>query len=173
MTAKKGTNSFTTPESNLSEKTNKEIFHNVLSLEEFKEFSIKESYNINEVYKTSLASNKTGKPSDCEPDFGIVYYKNRPVALGENKYQSNMQNVVERVNLLLPDALKLGIDLKNVFIVFDGPAFKKDNHGNYHGAPGKQVVRSKEFHTVMVNPKKEDLYDEVYKFFTRIKKELS
>jgi hypothetical protein len=172
MTAKKGTHSFTSKESALSEKTSQEIFNEVLLLEEFKDFTVKKSYSINEVYGTNKACTFKGKDSLCYPDFGIVSYKGKYVAIGDNKYQKTRQNVVERINLYSTDIVPLGIKPENLFIVYDGPGFDKDKNGNMPGSTGKQYIRSLyKKHTVLLQPSKKELYEKVYLFFKRIKEE--
>ena len=90
------------------------------------------------------------------------------VAIGDNKWQDSHKNVVERCNLYIADAMKMGIDLKNVLLIFDGPAFVPNEDGNYRGSSGKQIVRSRHYNTALINPTSEEIRIEFQNILDRI-----
>ena len=174
MAARKGTKAFTTTESKKSEKRSIRIFNEILSEPEYSRFSPKKSYSMNDVYGTDLSvTGKTGKDSVTKPDFGLLMLDGIPIGVGDNKYQSAGANACERVNLYTVYAQAMGFNTKNVFIVFDGPAFNKNKEGKYMSAPGKQVVRSKRFNTCLVQPTEKELYIEIRAYLDRILREES
>ena len=171
MTAPVGSNAFTTTESENSEDRTKRIFDRILSEPKYSAFTVKESYCMNEVYATDLASNKSGKPSETKPDLGLLMLNGKPVGVGDNKYQDTDRNACERVNLYTVDALTMGFPAKNVFIHFDGPGFDRLPCGNYKSAPGKQIVRSMKHNTCIIQATNEQLDTEIRMYLDRILKE--
>ena len=82
-------------QSRKSEKVAKRWVKEVVSEPEFKsDFSLDFSgYTINDVYGTSLCVQpKKRKPSDCDPDFGILRFRDKVVGLGDNKYQKGSES---------------------------------------------------------------------------------
>jgi len=173
MTARKGTNAFTTKESSASEKRSQNTLSRIISELEFKDFSIDFSgYSVDEVYGTKIAINKNGKPARTFPDFGLILYKGKLVGFGDNKYQKSSQNACERVSLYHQDSIAMGLDPKRVLIVLDGPGFSPHNdEGHIPGSTGKQVVRCKSFFTTLVNPTEQELYDGIRQYLRRIMRE--
>jgi hypothetical protein len=174
MAARKGTEAFTTKESDGSEKLARRIFNEILSEPEYSRFSTEKSYSMNEIYGTDLSVTEV-HGGDCvtEPDLGLLMLDGIPIGVGENKYQTKFANACERVNLYTVDAQAMGFNQKNVLIILDGPAFNKNKEGRYMSAPGKQVVRSKRFNTCLVQPTEKELYTGIRGYLDRILREES
>lgn len=164
MTAPVGTHSFTSEESASSERGNYATLEEVLQEAEFSEFSLGRSYSVNELYETDLAKARRGFDSMTNPDFGIIHYRNKVVGLGDNKYQKTEQNACERVGLYAMDAIKFGLDLKRVIVIFDGAGFKPWDEDGQHvaGSTGKMLVRGSYHFTCLSRPIDEN---EVRSFF--------
>ena len=172
MTAKVGTNPFTTKESASSEDRSRRIFNQILSESKYAAFSIEKSYSMNDVYDTDKSvTHRRGHDAVTEPDLGLLKLNGKPVGLGDNKYQTALQNAVERVCLYTLDAMRMGISPKNVLIVFDGPAFNKNSAGKYTSAPGKQLVRSMYHNTCFVQPTDQELDTGIREYLDRILEE--
>ena len=119
MTAPVGHRGFISKDSKASEERSARIISEVLSTPKYKDFTSDPSYETNSIYNTTLSvTAKTKDSTVCNPDFGLIKYKGKPVAVGDNKWQDSHQNVVERCNLYIADAIAMNIDLKNVFLVF-------------------------------------------------------
>jgi|TARA_X000001388_G_scaffold77480_2_gene78488 hypothetical protein len=169
MTAPCGHKGFMSKSSKASEKRSKKIVSEVLNMPKYKDFTSDRYYETNSLYNTTLSvTEKTKKPTLSEPDFGLIKYKGKPVAIGDNKWQDSHKNVVERCNLYIADAMKMGIDLKNVLLIFDGPAFVPNEDGNYRGSSGKQIVRSRHYNTALINPTSEEIRIEFQNILDRI-----
>lgn len=169
MTAPVGHRGFISKDSKASEERSARIISEVLSAPKYKDFTSDPSYETNSIYNTSLSvTEKTNVPTVSEPDFGLIKYKGKPVAVGDNKWQDSHRNVVERCNLYIADAIAMNIDLKNVFLVFDGPAFVPNEDGSYRGSSGKQFVRSLHHNTALANPTDEEIRIEFQKMLDRI-----
>lgn len=121
MTAPVGTAPFTTEESKTSEN-----FHNRVISEVFSEYKkhdpnweIRFRITLEELYnrpcKYALSVN-TRKSLVFEADGGWIFYKGKVIGVGENKYQSNSTNAIERAHRyrgLVPD--------QNLFISINAP----------------------------------------------------
>ncbi len=172
MTAPVGTPSFTTPESKSSEGHFQEVILKVLSEPEFCDFSIAENYSVNELYGSTIATNKDGKDALTLPDSGVLKYKNKVVGLGDNKYQHTYKNACERVALYVLDAQVFGLSSKRVFIVFCGDGFKPHNElGHIASTTGKMVVRAQHHCTTLINPTEQELIDKYREYLRNIIKE--
>jgi|TARA_R110000824_G_C15187260_1_gene674407 hypothetical protein len=166
MTAPKGTHAFTTDESAASEEELDQAISEVLTEPEFSKFSTRDSYSVNEWYGSAIASTDRGRDSMTSPDTGVLYYGDKVVGLGDNKYQHSHQNACERVCLYALDAIQKGLSLKRVFVVFAGEGFKESSPGKIKGSTGKMVVRAKHF-TSLVNPTQEAMRTK-YRDYLRI-----
>lgn len=121
MTAPVGTASFTTEESQTSED-----FHNRVIREVFSEYQkndpnweIKFSISLEELYNRPCKyalDVRTKKSLVFEADGGWIFYNGKIVGVGENKYQSNTTNAIERAHRyrgLVPN--------QNLFISINAP----------------------------------------------------
>jgi len=172
MTAPKGTRPFSSKRSKKSEKKNVRIIKEVLKESGFEDFTWTSSYSVNKIYDSHIAKGKRGKDSMTKPDFGLIFYKETPVILGDNKWQKETPNACERAAFYAMDALQMKIPLKNVFVVFDGPGFEEINEsGHIPSATGKMVVRAKKWFTALIRPTEEQITTEFRKLLSRVKLE--
>jgi len=172
MTAPVGSDSFTSEESDKSEKTLQEIQASVLAEEEFKDFSLTKSYSVNELYKSSIATTKTRGDSMTEPDLRVLCYRKKVAGLGDNKFQKTNQNACERLGLYFMDIQKFNLPSKRVFVVLAGPGFESHNQeGHVSGATGKMIVRATEHFTTLVNPTQTEIENAYREYLREIMRE--
>ena len=176
MTAGPGTHPFSSPESIKSEEQLKEVIGEVLSLSEFRDFFLKSHYSVNELYGSTIATNKKkmygSYDSPTEPDTGLLFYKDNVVGLGDNKFQFNRRNAVERCGIYLMDALMMGLTGKRVFTVLAGDGFVPYNEeGHVGSATSKCIVRYNHWFTNLVNPTVKETHDAYKQYLRNIMKE--
>jgi len=170
MTAPKGTESFTSVKSKETEEKHKQLAGEVAK--EFPELSLKPTISLEEIVgkgNVVYGTKANGDPSESKPDGGVVYYRSKPVAFLESKYQKNTQNAIERVNKYVVDLLLLHVLPTNLFVSTYGPGFKKQRKAT---STGPQIDRLRALGVVCLeNPTDEEFKAALRSFFAMIEEQ--
>ena len=173
MTAKVGCDSFTSTNSKASETKLRQAQKIALKDPRFKGvFVVKPKMSLNEVLDKKCARTKTGKPSQCKPDLGYLCLASsgKIVGIGDNKYQKEPQNAVQRFHAYVTQALIKGLEPWQVFGHFEGEAFKEVD-GEWMHLSGKTIATLIEAGTtVCVNSSLQQLIEEYTKYLLKIAK---
>lgn len=161
MTAPEGSDAFSTEASIISEKRFISTIKEQITLMG-QDWSLKDKIKYEEIYENTLARRKDGNSSELKPDGGILYYKNIPVAIFENKFQKTRQNASERLFKYNQILEKLNIPKENFIVNFDGEGFIFDGSCNgketMSGSTGAVVQNAiASGYTCLINKSDEDL----------------
>ena len=170
MTAPKGTESFTSVKSKETEEKHKQLAGEVVK--EFPDIFLKPAISIEEIIgkgNVVYGTKANGSPSESKPDGGVVYYRNKPVAFLESKYQKNTQNAIERVNKYVVDLLLLQLPPTNLFVSTYGPGFKKQRKAT---STGPQIDKLRALGAVCLeNPTDKEFRETLRSFFATIQEQ--
>lgn len=152
MPAKKGTHEFSSKESRNIESEVTKIINNILNVWS-EDWALKKQVSFSDLFgNNDIAYNENGKSTVLKPDGGMLFFKNKPVALFEVKHQKARNNACERALKYIPIFESHGMKRENFFVFLDGSGFEANMNGHIPGQTGATAFLLKKYGaTVYIN----------------------
>ena len=171
MTAKKGTDSFTTKESFISEKKHISLVDEIFN--EFK--SIDDKWEKKKAIRTEDLIGKEniinairmdGTSTEIVSDGGIIFYDGKIVGVCENKYQKDHRNACQRASIY---PLYFNIKPSQVFLSCTGEGYTFDTDRWGGGATGTMydIMKSKGTF-IILNPTEQEFKQTLRDWFKQL-----
>lgn len=171
MTAKVGVSAFHSDNSKKIEKITKQIIKETVSKWGSK-WDLKFRVPLDLFYPDNdIAYNSKGGSTTLNPDGGVLFYEDKPIAITEVKYQTAKANACERVFRYFPFLRAVNIPLDRFIVVLDGPAFEKNEKGHIPSQPGATVLGLRGT-SLFVTPDKKSFAKNLRERLLKIKEEV-